>query len=67
MTDHVGGATEPRLPERMAQHGNGTVGSAAAPIVSVGERPTERRAYAEHIEHPSARAEAVDRIDRTAL
>ena len=58
--DRVGGAAEPSLPEVVADHGNGTVRAAAAPVVKIGQRPSEYGRHAERLEHGPARPDPID-------
>ena len=66
LPDDVDRAAVFALPVRVADDGNRAVGTAAAPVVGVGERPAENRRHAEGLEVPSAGPHAVDVIGFTA-
>ena len=60
--DRVRGAPKPSLPEVVADHGNGTVRAAAAPVVAIGKRPSEYGRHAERLEHGPARPDPIDKL-----
>src|SRR5262249_15055292 len=67
LSDRVSRPSEVALPEPVADDGDGPVRSAAASIVSFPERAPENRRYAEHVEEPPARPDAVDEFRLSAL
>ena len=65
--DDVSRSPEAALPERVADHRDGTIGSAPSAVVVFAPGATEDRGDAEHIEVASGRPDAVDELRRSAL